>query len=331
MGKTDRNNPENARSSEATATLFDFERRFPDDGSCLDWLVGHFYPNGKDGLIPCLKCERETKHYRVKARTCYECQFCGHQEYPMRGTIFEGSSTSLRLWFYAIYIMSSTRCGISAKTLEREIGVSYPTALRMFRQIRSLLGQDDDEILSGTVEMDESYFGGKDKWKHESKRPHTGRGPVTKTPVFGMAQRGRKDAKGKTVAHGKVSVTVADGSKARDLLPHAEAKLLPASTVYTDEFRSYNRLGEMGYTHERVNHEQRVYVSGDVHTNTIEGFWATVKRGLGGTYHAVSDRHLQSYLDEYAFRWNSRGNPVGMFDAFLNRIGKASPASPDPS
>src|SRR6266568_2520642 len=114
-------------------------------------------------------------------------------------TVFEGSSTSLRLWFYAIYIMASTRCGISAKTLEREIGVSYPTALRMFRQIRTLLGQDEDEFLSGTVEMDEAYFGGKDKWKHEAKRPHAGRGPVTKTTVFGMAQRGADGKPGKVV------------------------------------------------------------------------------------------------------------------------------------
>ena len=157
MGKTDRNNPKNAKSSDATATLFEFEARFPDDGACLDWMVARFYPNGAEGLIPCPKCGKETKHYRVKNRTCYECQFCGHQEYPMRGTIFEGSSTSLRLWFYAIYIMASTRCGISAKALEREIGVSYPTAHRMFKQIRSLLTQDDD-LFSGTVEVDEAYY-----------------------------------------------------------------------------------------------------------------------------------------------------------------------------
>ncbi len=108
QGKTNRNAPKRAKSSDSTATVFEFEQRFPDDGSCLDWLVGHFYPNGRDGLIPCPKCGKETKHYRVKGRTCFECQFCGHQEYPMRGTVFEGSSTSLRLWFYAIYIMAST-------------------------------------------------------------------------------------------------------------------------------------------------------------------------------------------------------------------------------
>jgi len=312
-GKTDRNNPRNAHSSDATTTVFDFERRYPDDATCLAELVRMLYPNG----IFCPKCKKVTKHHRVKARPAYSCQFCGHYEYPMQGTIFEGSSTSLKLWFHAIFLMASTRCGISAKQLEREIGVSYPTALRMFRQIRSLLGQGD-ELLSGTVEMDESYFGGKDKWKHEAKRPHAGRGAVTKTPVFGMAQRG---ADGKP---GKVSVVVADGTKATDLLPHATKKMLPASTVYTDEFKSYNALEGMGYAHERVNHSQSVYVSGDVHTNTIQGFWATTKRGIGRVYHSVSTKHLQSYLDEYAFRWNHRDAPGGMFEAFLGRVRKVT-------
>src|SRR5438552_10305242 len=197
-GKTNRNAPKRAKSSDSTATLFEFEQRFPNDGSCLDWLVGHFYPNGRDGLIPCPKCGKETKHYRVKGRTCFECQFCGHQEYPMRGTIFEGSSTSLRLWFYAIYIMASTRCGISAKQLEREVGVSYPTAHRMFKQIRSLLTQDDDRF-SGTIEVDEAYFGGIGKWKHH--RPGQ---PVTSTKrmVMGMAERGPNGA--------RITATVAD-------------------------------------------------------------------------------------------------------------------------
>jgi transposase len=311
-GKTDRNNPRNAASSDATTTVFDFERRFPDDAACLEELVRMLYPDG----IFCPNCEKVTKHHRLAARPAYVCS-CGHMEYPMKGTIFEGSSTSLKLWFYGIFLMASTRCGISAKQLEREVGVSYPTALRMFRQIRSLLGQDD-ELLSGTVEMDESYFGGKDKWKHESKRPHIGTGGITKTTVFGIAQRGSRGSSG------KVSVKVADGSRATDLLPFATKKVLPASTVYTDEFRSYNALEGMGYEHSRVNHSQSVYVSGDVHTNTIEGFWATVKRGIGGTYHSVSTEHLQSYLDEYAFRYNHRDAPGGMFDAFMGRIEKTS-------
>src|SRR5262249_18065878 len=235
------------------------------------------------------------------------CQFCGHQEYPMRGTIFEGSSTSLRLWFYGIYLMASTRCGISAKQLERETGVSYPTALRMFRQIRSLLGQDDDRF-SGAVEMDEAYWGGRDKWKHSNKKSHKP-GPSGKTMVFGMAQRGSNGSKG------KVHVKVPQGNANMTWYPIASAKMLPAPTVYPDEWKPYRSLEHVGYTHERVSHDQKVYVSGDVHVNTIEGFWSLLRRGIAGTYHSVSTRHLQSYLDEYAFRYNHRDAPGGMFEA----------------
>jgi transposase-like protein len=321
MGKTNRNEPKRAASSESTATLFEFERRFPDDATCLDWLVGHLYPEG----MFCPKCEKVTRHYRVAKRTCYECQFCGHQEYPMRGTIFEGSSTSLRLWFYAIYLMASTRCGISAKQLEREIGVSYPTAHRMFKQIRTLLGQEDDP-LSGTVEMDEAYIGGDPRWMHanDPRKQRRGRG-TAKTPVFGMAQRAASGEQGRVVAK------VIEGVAPSDLIPPTRERVLPGSVVYTDEWAGYGRLGREGYRHSRIPHAAKVYVDGDVHVNTIEGFWALVKGGLRGVYHGVSVGHLQSYLDEYVYRYNSRENPVGMFDAFLNRISKASPASPDPS
>jgi transposase len=312
-GKTNRNKPRNARSSDATTTVFDFERRFPDDAACLDELVRLLYPHGAEHLIPCPKCERETRHHRIKARPAYSCQFCGHLEYPMKGTIFEGSSTSLKLWFYGMYLMASTRGGISAKQLEREVGVSYPTALRMFRQVRSLLGQDDDPF-SGTVEMDEAYWGGKDKWRHAGQH----KGPGAKTMVFGMAQRGSNGSKG------KVHVKVPKGNANMTWYPVAAAKVLPASTVYTDDWKPYRSLEHVGYAHERVSHSQKVYVSGDVHTNTIEGFWSLVRRGIAGTYHSVSTRHLQSYLDEYAFRYNHRDAPGGMFHAFLGRIEKAT-------
>jgi transposase-like protein len=323
MAKTLRNEPKNAKSSDATATLMDFERRFPDDASCLDWLVGHLYPSGRDGMIYCPTEERETKHYRVKSRTCFECQHCGHQEYPMRGTIFEGSSTSLRLWFYAIYLMASTRCGISAKQLEREVGVSYPTAHRMFKQIRTLLIQDDDPF-SGTVEADEAYFGGMGKWKHHQGRDLRATGRGQKSMVLGMAERGPNGA--------RISATVADPKTDGHSLAGRVSKRVLPSAVFTDEAIHYWGLAGRGYAHQRVNHQQNVYVSGDVHTNTIEGFWSLVKRGISGTYHGVSSKYLQHYLDEYVFRYNSRENPIGMFDAFLSRISKtSSPASPDPA
>ena len=318
MGKTNRNAPVRARSSESRYSFMEFELEFPDDATCLDWLVEHLYPEG----IWCPNCERVTKHHRVKSRPAYSCQFCGHYEYPMAGTIFEGSSTSLRLWFHAMYLMASTRCGISAKQLEREVGVSYPTALRMFRQIRSMLTQDDDEPFNGVVEMDGAYIGGRVQWRHGKQRkgapaaddPH-------KTHVFGIVQRGRDGE------HGRVSAKI-EPTPGRNLRRNVYGKVEPGSTVMTDEWRAFDQLDEL-YTHGAVDHSKRVYVSGDIHVQAIEGFWSLVKRGISGVYHGVSAEHLQSYLDEYVFRYNNRGvtGRRGMFDAFLSRIGKASPAS----
>jgi transposase len=319
VSKSNRNEPRRARSSESRYTVFDFDREFPDDAACLEWLVGHLYPDG----IFCPKCDRVTKHHRVSKRTCYECQFCGHQEYPMVGTIFEGSATSLKLWFHAFFLMAQTRCGISAKQLERELGVTYKTAYRMFKQIRSLLDQDSDGPLSGTVEMDEAYIGGNPKWMHKNdprRKKFTGRG-TAKQPVFGMAQR-KTD-----LAPGRVMAKVVPDVGARSLLGTAAVKVLPASTVYTDEWAPYEHLEGMGYQHSRVHHAQQVYVDGDVHTNTIEGFWATVKTGIRGVYHGVSVEHLQSYLDEYVFRYNHRHDERGMFSAFLSRIVKVAPVT----
>jgi transposase-like protein len=138
----------------------EFERDYPDDAACLEKLAEWLYPDG----VFCPKCEKITKHHRAKSRPSYCCQFCGHHEHPMRVTIFQDSATSLKLWFYAIYLMSETRCGISAKQLERELGVTYKTAWRMFKQIRSMLDESDDgPKLSGKIEMDESFYGALEK------------------------------------------------------------------------------------------------------------------------------------------------------------------------
>lgn len=231
----------------------------------------------------------------------------------MAGTIFQDSATSLKLWFHAIYLVSATRCGISAKQLERELGVTYKTAWRMFNKIRSLLKFDDgDGPLSGRVEADETYIGGH---RRGTKRGRPG--PDShKAAVFGMVERG-----GKVVA-----VTVPNVKKVT-VMPHIEKRVLPSSMVYTDELKSYDTLAAKGYGHERVNHSADVYVAGDAHVNTMEGFWSLLKRGIGGVYHSVSTKHLQSYLDEYSFRYNHRRDPKGMFNAFVGRIEKAAPSA----
>jgi transposase len=315
---TKRNDPKRAPSSESRYSTMEFNREFPDDTACMEFLVAKLYPEG----IWCPKCDKVTKHHRVKARTCYACQYCGHQEYPLTGTIFEGSSTSLRLWFEAIYLMASTRCGISAKQLEREVGVTYPTAWRMFNKIRSLLG-DDGEPMSGIVEVDEAFIGGIGKWKHHQGRKPNERRASTKTMVQGMAER--RDGQSAHIT-AVVSDPKTDGVSLSDRVAY---RVMPSSTVFTDEAIHYWGLGERGYTHSRVNHQAKVYVSGDVHTNTIEGFWSLAKRGISGTYHNVSAKHLQSYMDEYTFRYNNREvtSRRGMFDAFVSRIEKAPPTS----
>ena len=154
MPPVDRNNPKRSRASDATYTVMDFVKDFPDDKTCLEWLWRSLYsPNGEHAF--CSKCARERRFHRVNSRPSFSCDVCGHHLHPTAGTIFHKSSTSLHLWFHAIFLMSSTRCGISAKQLEREIGVTYKTAWRMFHLIRELLlvdEWDEDERLSGTVE-----------------------------------------------------------------------------------------------------------------------------------------------------------------------------------
>jgi transposase-like protein len=204
------------------------------------------------------------------------------------------------LWFYAIYKMASTRCGVSAKQLERELGVTYKTAWRMFHQIRKML-TDDSEPLSGTVEADETYIGGRrrgGKRGRPSKDSH-------KTPVFGMVE-----------CKGRVVAAIVPNTKRATVMSHVHKKVLPETTVYTDEYRVYDNLNRQGYRHDRVHHAQEIYVAGDVHTNTIEGFWSLLKRGIGGVYHSVSSKHLQGYLNEYAFRYNHRKDEQPMFLAF---------------
>jgi transposase-like protein len=200
-----------------------------------------------------------------------------------------------------MFLMASTRTGISAKQLEREIGVTYKTAWRMFTQIRKLMAQGDI-VLFGEVEVDETYIGG----YRPGKR---GRGAAGKTIVAGMVQRG-----------GPAVVKVVPDVKARTLLPMIQEHVPTGQTVYTDEMLSYNRLSRLGYMHETVQHSAKQYVVGRVHTNNIEGMWSNVKRGIDGVNHAVSPKYLQGYLDAYVYRFNHRSDVTPMFVQLLERV-----------
>jgi transposase len=293
-------------------TYSEFLELFPDNSACLNYLRDQFYPAGSD----CPKCGKRSKFHRVKGRSAYACQNCGHHVFPTAGTIFEKSTTSLQLWFWAIFLMASTRCGISAKQLEREIGVSYHTAHRMFKEIRKLL-RDDEDPLSGKVEMDETAYGGKPRLGGGRMTPHAAGGYAKshKTTVFGAAERG-----------GRVRVKVIPDRTTAELSKVAATHVLPSSMIFTDEWRPYERIGRRYASHRRVAHKADIYVDGDAHTQTIEGFFGLLKNGIRGVYHAVSREYLQSYLDEYAFRYNRRNSREPMFWAILERVQKR-PAS----
>lgn len=288
-------------------TINDFNKRFPDDDACLEELKESRYPNG---VAHCVTCKQDRKHYRIAGRPVYGCAYCGNQISPMAGTIFEKSTTSLRLWFYAMYLMASTRCGISAKQIQRETGVTYKTAWRMFKQIRSLLSEPDMQLEGPTVEMDETYYGGHRKGGH-GRQLRNDKGEQMYAPVFGMVER-----------KGRVKAFATPNVKSETLLPLVRDFVLPKSTIFTDEYKVYDGIGNMKneYTHRRIRHKAHVYVRGDVHTNTIEGFWSLVKRGLSGVYHQVSTKYLQTYLDEYSFRYNRRDQGNLIFNDVLKNV-----------
>jgi transposase len=238
-------------------TLDQFKADFPNDDVCLETIKEQRYPGG---LAYCKECGKERKLYRVSGRPAYACEV-GHHFCPLAGTIFEKSTTALHIWFYAMYQMGSTRCGISAKQIQRETGVTYKTAWRMFKQIRSLLSEPDMQLEGSLIETDESYFGGKRKNRHGS-RGMRGRDNDEKVPVFGMVERG-----------GKVLTYVTPDAKANTILPIIPERVLPESIIFTDEYPIYDKLGLHAnrYEHKRIQHAQKVYVVGDIHTQTIEG------------------------------------------------------------
>jgi transposase len=199
-----------------------------------------------------------------------------------------------------MYQMGSTRCGISAKQIQRETGVTYKTAWRMFKQIRMLLSEDS-QLEGATVEMDETLIGGR-------RRKRTMYDPQNKTWVAGIVERNG----------GRVYATVIDENTKKVLQGIAQERILPKSVVFTDDAAQYHGI-DKDWIHRRINHSQGVYVLGNVHTNTIEGFWSLVKRGLGGVYHSVSKKYLQTYLNEYCFRYNHRACGNLIFPLLLER------------
>jgi transposase len=283
-------------------TLRQFQNRFPTEEACLDHLFQVRY--GTD--FNCPKCGRPAKYSRVKARRSYQCNWCANQLYPTAGTSFDRTRTSLRDWFYVMFLFTTTRNGVAAKRVEREIGVTYKTAWRMCHEVRKYMASlDSDDPLGGpgeVVQIDETYIGG--------KASDGSRGPMAgnKKVVLGMMECG-----------GELVTRVVGNNSRHALFPPIQEHVLPGTHIHTDTLRTYSTLSNMGYRHSSVNHSAGRYVSETGCTvNSLEGFWGMLKRGINGTHIHVSAKHLPKYLGEFEYRWNMRSVPHLMLDRLMH-------------
>ncbi|MFH1157760.1 MAG: IS1595 family transposase [Pseudomonadota bacterium] len=280
-----------------TLSVQDFFKMFPDDEACLEHLFKTRFGNGQE--VACPKCGEIGKFRRLAKLPAYTCN-CGHHIHPMVGTPFEDSRTPLQKWFYAMYLFTTSRHGVPAKELQRQLSVTYKCAWRIGHEIRKYMGMvDGNPPLSGTVEADETYVGGKRKGTR-------GRGASGKTVVFGMLEK-----------DGDVMTHVVPNVQRKTLQPIIEANVEKGSEMQTDELPTYHTLAGQGYSHTTVNHGAGEYVRGLTHVNGLEGFWSQIKRSIKGTHIHVSGKHMSKYLGEFEYRYNLRKTPEIMFDRLL--------------
>jgi transposase-like protein len=264
--------------AKASLTIREFLAQFSADEACLEHLFTIRFGQGH----VCPKCAKKSNWFRFKAERAYACQWCGHHLHPTVGTPFEDGRTPLQLWFYAIYLFTTSRHGVPAKELERQLGVTYKTAWRMADLIRKHMEFVDGEFpLFGDVEIDETYVGGRTHGRR-------GRGAANKTIVFGMMQR-----------KGQVMTKVVPNVMGKTLKPIIEENVTQGSTVHTDELHSYKGLAKKGFNHQTVNHAAKEYVVGKTHVNGMENFWKHLKGSIRSTHIHVSKKHLHKYAKEF--------------------------------
>ncbi|HET8572981.1 MAG TPA: IS1595 family transposase [Edaphocola sp.] len=271
-------------------SIIELINTFPNEQICIEHLeqlrwngivVSPFDPTSK--VYKCAgnkyRCKNTKKYFNVRT-----------------GTLFDNTKVKLQTWFLAIYLITAHKKGISSLQLSRDLNVTQKTAWFMLQRIRNCFGLKDESKLDNEIEIDETFVGGKNKNRHANKKIESsqGRSVKDKTPVLGMIER-----------KGKVIAKIVENTKGETLTPEIINSVKENAKVYTDEWIGYNSLQKI-YDHTFVKHNQGEYVNGNIHTNSIENFWSLLKRGIIGIYHFTSKKHLQKYVDEFVFRFNSR-------------------------
>jgi transposase-like protein len=281
-------------------TLVGLVDEFGSEAKCRAYLEALRWPSG----VRCIRCGSD-KISRIKAREQFDCDKCRYQFSVTAGTIFHDSHLPLWKWFLAVYVMGESKKGISSNQLKRMLGVSYKTAWYLCHRIRAAMFDPDPVLLSGIVEADETYTG---------NAPEGYRGRRlggNKMAVIGAVERG-----------GRVRLKVSDRVDRKALHGFLRAVVSgEAEAIYTDDYRAYYGIADADTRHKTVKHARKQWVQGDVHTQTMEDVWSLFKRSVIGSYHHLSVKHLQAYLDELAFRYNNRENAYLFRDTLLRLIG----------
>lgn len=279
-------------------TFKEFQAEYPNDTACLAKLMEINYGGTH---LHCPGCGALAHFHPMGKRRAFACQECGHHVYPCAKTIFHKSSTKLTVWFFAMYLMTSTRHGVAAKEIERQTGVTYKCAWRICDELRKLMANADfTGPLGGHVEIDETHVGGRQKAQARRKQGSN------KTVVMGIVER-----------DGRLRAGPIPNTSRSTLEDKVIRNVQGGSTVSTDEWFGYSKLADHGYVHETVNHHGKEYVRGIHHTNTLEGHWSLFKRAVSGTHVHISSKHMWKYVAEFSYRRNFRHSHRAMFERLV--------------
>jgi len=272
-------------------SLFDLARTFDTEQKCIEYLEELRWANG----VVVSPYDPNSKVYKC-AGNKYRCKTTGLYFNVKTDTMFDCSKIKLQKWFMGIWLVAMHKKGISSHQLAKDIDITQKSAWFMLQRIRNCFDIENNHTLDKKVESDETFIGGAEKNKHANKKTEgtQGRSCKTKTPVFGMIER-----------EGKLVAKVVKSTASEHLTPEMVKHIKKGATLYTDEWVGYNNINRL-YNHLFVNHNEKQYVKDEIYTNTVEGFWSLLKRGITGIYHFVSKKHLQKYVDEFVFRYNTR-------------------------